>query len=1063
VTLSQPQFKALDGKKLSKRFEKFLNPVPWLLVPRSVKTMSVTLAEFSERRTVLQVDTRTWPAVGKALLENLTADDDKHINTIELTNLSSALEIILPVFNGDEESRDTTPDSTRAKSETAVTEDNEDVTMTDASTLVVATEERARAGSANRKRKSTSMGVDGADAGRSRLSKRQRDKKAADAAAAEAAAGTPESKSKIRQDTQDEKLFNTAYECFSPFGLSLGDASVLKIKFVDNEAMDTSEDSSSKSGNGDLCIEDFKTILRTWDDDKGNVILYGDGIQTSAEAAQGMSFLGIEANIPSRPVLTGDDGLRKWARNVNRRGMCATQAAFEWLKALCRTDVDHRHKKSKSFPVSSGQSSWVKHNWPDFLKSTVISIANRSEEFCFQYFKDVRRNLEDRPKDIEFATYNVQRDDANVELAQTLLELYLDDLGGIEMERSAGDIIPDSEADLTLRRQRLIRWKNVVGDLIQYRPRDENGSLEEDQLVLRYFWATTVISGFCGNSSREFRLSCFENLRDLLSEKRAIIELPNSTAMPEISAARADREISKLKTMDFFSTIFAATSDTNEKGPGDVVDILEAVLIPGEVQAYNEEEERILGEIVRFLEGTNAMFKLHLWEKLKGAYEKVGNSGRVLSCTWTCMHVIMSELKTRSYLESSQEHRQFVILRTLRLMKQMINEVLEMTMQKKSDTQGLKDNELINALGSILGVLRMMHCYAFWETSVTKAEVKPSDLHSYRLVSKEFKETLVQGWVMAYHIYSEMLNRNMGGAPEGGWEPAQRQGMLFGLLGDIHEELGLRHYCKLSDRKPALSAPFNQLLILSLDLFLKLMFNEVLNFNNREYDGALLQVVQCRFHLTIGADQWYFSDHRTDQEPLSRETALRLLEFIMPQASKKKISQLLKSDLKAGLDKLADVLGEPPMDNARIAHNVGVIDSYLMSTIHPLRLFGCLRGELEISTVEISGHWDAIASKGLYSLLGKISLYPIRYTKRVGTLKGDELEVAIRYFKHDISCNPESWESWYRAGQTFEVQMEEAQTWSAESLNSRRQDLVKLERVSDVFFSCEVKLELKTE
>lgn len=230
------------------------------------------------------------------------------------------------------------------------------------------------------------------------------------------------------------------------------------------------------------------------------------------------------------------------------------------------------------------------------------------------------------------------------------------------------------------------------------------------------------------------------------------------------------------------------------------------------------------------------------------------------------------------------------------------------------------------------------------------------------------------------------------------------------------------------------------------------MFNELLRFNSRDYDSDLLQVIHCRYHLTLCADQWYFCDHKTPApEVLGRATALRLLDFIIYQASLKKILQLPKSDLKAGLDKLVEVLGVPQPDNARIAHNIGVIDSYLKSSLDPLKMFDCLRGKIDVSTVQIFGEWKEIASKGLYFLQGKIALFPLKYYKRTGTLKGDELEAAIQMFRHNVVCNPESWEAWYRVGQTFEVQMEEAQTWSAENINTKRPDLVQVERVSSPY------------
>ena len=802
AVISNKRLQELSRKQLHAKFAKLLNPVPWLPVPSpsSLRSLRNMIEQFSEKRRVICLTSRTWATVGMAILGEFP-DDDQELEDVVLQPQLDALQLILPCYDGEEISRDTTPDESISplesgtKSETALADDNEDISMTDASCALAPAGDRRRSGSANRKRKSTSMSLDGLDSGRSRLSKRQRDKKAADAAAAEAAATTPESRAKVRQDSQDEKLFVTADECFSPFGLSLGHASTLKINTNGTDSADASDDPASKQDEKcDLYVEDFKAILQTWDDDKGNVILYGDGIQSPAEAAQGMSFLDLEANIPSRPLLSGDEGLRKWVRAVNGRGLSATQAAFEWLKALCKKDIDPRHK-NKHLTVSAGQSSWTKHNWPEPLKATALAIACKCEEFCYRYFGELKSDLGTRSKKTQTG-YFTEEDCSNVEFAQTVLELYLDDLAAAERERSAGDINNDSEASLAVKRQRVLRWSYLVGDLMHHRPRDEDGQLEEDQLTLRYLWATTVIAGLTGNCSREFRLACFEDLKSLLAERDPLIDLPNSGVMPEISAARAEREISKLKTVDFFSTIFAATAESNEKDPEEVIEILEAVLEPGAVLPYDDEEERILGEIGRFLDGSSAMFKLHLWEKLRAAYSKIGDPAKVLSCTLKCIQVVMGELKSRSYVDSSRDHRQFVLLRSLRLVQGMIGNALEL-LAIESYVAAVPEQELTESLGSTLAMLRVLHCYTFWESAVLKAEARASDLHSYRIVVTGFRELLVRGWIMAYRLYAAMLSRGMGSDKESGSDDEEKEEKLGTLLRDLHQELGDRHYCKL--------------------------------------------------------------------------------------------------------------------------------------------------------------------------------------------------------------------------------------------------------------------------
>lgn len=192
-----------------------------------------------------------------------------------------------------------------------------------------------------------------------------------------------------------------------------------------------------------------------------------------------------------------------------------------------------------------------------------------------------------------------------------------------------------------------------------------------------------------------------------------------------------------------------------------------------------------------------------------------------------------------------------------------------------------------------------------------------------------------------------------------------------------------------------------------------------------------------------------FYDHKTDPENLDKVTVMQLMDFVLFLASRKKVLQLQKSDIKTGLEKLFEVVGVPKRSsNNKLAHNEAVIDQYLRGSIRPLQLLNSLKGEGCLSTIEVGGLYAQVAAKGLYFTLGKISLYPIRYQKRVGAVRGDDLDNAIRFFRYDLTCNPNKWETWYRLGQSYESQMDDGQAWGADLINARRADLVRLERVS---------------
>lgn len=117
------------------------------------------------------------------------------------------------------------------------------------------------------------------------------------------------------------------------------------------------------------------------------------------------------------------------------------------------------------------------------------------------------------------------------------------------------------------------------------------------------------------------------------------------------------------------------------------------------------------------------------------------------------------------------------------------------------------------------------------------SEYSASNLHSYRLVVVKFREMLVKTWCLAYLIYRELIEPGPGTADvKQKFELPDEPWILLGtLLKDVHDELGVRNYCKLSSRD-----------------FLKLMQSEYLRFDLRAFDEELAQCLHCRYHLKVG-------------------------------------------------------------------------------------------------------------------------------------------------------------------------------------------------------------------
>lgn len=337
--------------------------------------------------------------------QNTLIHDRDEKNAFHLSNYI-CLDLPPPSIDSPSSTCTATPQETTPDLGEAVTTDDGDIRMTEAMQTVA----EMQKDSSNRKRKSTSLG--GADElGRSRLSKRVRDRENANAAAA-AAAPPP---APVRQLVfQDEKLFETVEMCFSPLGISLGQPSALKAGIRGDD-----ETISPR----DQYLPDFKSILRNWDDDKGNVILYGEGIQDpKEEATPGTALLSIESSSSlniHHPVLSGGEGLKKWLKVLDKDGTHVKEFCLNWLKALLMRDwvdsVSNETKVQNDILAGQGKSSWLRHSWPETLRDVVVAMVNDCEELLWNHFKEWEVDYKCRLNSVGVETFG-EKDLATVEV-----------------------------------------------------------------------------------------------------------------------------------------------------------------------------------------------------------------------------------------------------------------------------------------------------------------------------------------------------------------------------------------------------------------------------------------------------------------------------------------------------------------------------------------------------------------------------------------------------------------------------------------------------------------------
>ncbi|KAK6337757.1 Histone transcription regulator 3 [Orbilia brochopaga] len=972
----------VGNKSLNPKYQIYLDLYPWLK-PSSQIAIHTNL---DDQYDVITVSKKTWTAVGNALLDRL-------LQSVQDEEVAMERPVVVQL--------DGEPLELEIPAPTPVTESNikmspdGDVAMADDQDSERPAAVRRRSTSTNAKRKGSAVPVDAE--GSTRASKRVRNRESN--AAAAAAAVTPEITPREAVVLED-RLFRTANELFAEIGVSLGPSSLLKP-----EGKKEDDDDNHVFSTADTYIKDFKSILVEWDDEKGNVALYGEGIKKPDEEI--LSLQSFTQTAPStaqsqKPMLTPEDGLRRWIQRANSQRLQIPELCSSFLRALLSPGKNDEKSKYSTY------------SWSESLKDVVRMMVDHCNEGFARRFQKLRDDMNEGR--VPLTSVNKE-----IEVAQSLFELSLDNLSSSERDRNSTELSSNDASPLKLK---AVRWGTLVGDLMRFRVRDDDGNLGLDPLTLRYLWANVVLVPFT-NPSREYLLECYDDLKDtLIRLESPVIEIPNSASMPEISVARAEREISKAKTMDFFANIFASAVQSTD--PYEVIEDLEIILEP-RIEEYDIDEDGIknIQEMTKVLETSSVQVKVSLWQKLRDAYHRLGDAPNVLRCRITCMDIIIRELVNPAYAEKSIENRTFILLRAIFWLNETLPGMADEIISDPSKLVNLSSDLQKIALSCIPQVLRLLHVYVFFEDSVVAGEISKSTLHSYRLLTTTINKLLVHCWSLMYVMYKTKVE-----APADDEVPAWQEKCIR-LASAIHTEIGIRNLCKLHHR-----------------VFLKIALKDILDFEIQGSEPELVQCLKCLYNFDVSLDLFDLADHKTDCIKLDRDTALKIFPFVMVLAEKKKSAQVgLKGAMKEAMQTLVDVIGIPSDRDKDVAYNTKMLDETINAPINPLTFYAAFRGGSTPNFVSIRSDYAKVAEKGFFFEYGMSLFIRYKFAKKAQNQDVDDVADVVKYLRYNLVCgNFQAWEPWYRLGQSYEFKFEDDVTYGAEKINTKRDELVALER-----------------
>ncbi|EXJ82828.1 hypothetical protein A1O3_06643 [Capronia epimyces CBS 606.96] len=782
------------------------------------------------------------------------------------------------------------------------------------------------------------------------------------------------------------------------------------------------EESSENSKKNLRLLSDLKDALLDWSDEKSHAILTGHGNQDFTENATGMSLFlqhsrATSSKIVEQPAGSNEAALVSVARHINGGATNAYDAAYHWLLSILTGRQDW---------TAPSTSSYLREVWPEDMKQTVLQLILTTEPHLYeatrQRFSSLTRSktLPGKGSNMGVAMH--------FELAETLFELHLDLHSAITS--------PTSNVDETTRiaqSDRLMRWSSLADDFMHlYLDRSTQPAMT-DPLILRFIWASTTYATLAEEVDKTHVVLCLEDLRRVL-ERTGVDEivLPNNGAMPVISVSAINQELSRLNTLDFFTSVF----DSDNSDPVAVIEklepILEADAIPIEDAAPSPSGEPDVltpqaEQLVSFLRSGDASLKLFLWRRLQNAYTAISYAPKVVSCLLRALETSVSELYNARHLETDDIPRQISMLKWLRDIDEILIRLVLKFLNEPSALECIDAAHLRSSLKAITALDKLLHGFVIYDDSVRIGQTPSPQLKgaaSAKLFDKSkdrFKEILVRTRILQFTLLREASVQDPPAYP-------QVSDHLADFLSNVHHAFGLRQYCKYANKA-----------------FVKLVKSELGKLKSlEECSGDLAQVFfdlyQLRFASGIGD-----VNHGCPTENLDRKTAWSLVPTIMSYAERFNIKDLIKSELKLTIEKIQQALGAVKSTPA-LAYNKRIISAYLKSIVVPEDLYRCIRGLGDLPTRPVKSDTQAVASSGWYFLLGHLTLAKFKSVKRVNPSPTDELDIAATFFRHDLDHGIEKWETWYRLAQVYEAKIEDDLIWNSTKLNDARGDVALLER-----------------
>ncbi|KAI9893447.1 MAG: Histone transcription regulator 3 [Vezdaea aestivalis] len=834
----------------------------------------------------------------------------------------------------------------------------------------------------------------------------------------------------------DNLLFDHVNVALAKIGASpLGPISALRAAASSNEETRDSSDAIT-----DTAIQDLREFYHHYSEGPCRMLLYGTGLSEEdnyrslsslgkTPTAGVLAFLdyanGRRNTLDSQPIWSEDEGLTGFEQTINLTWCHLRHAAIHWVLSLLTSS------KGVDQDAPDRGSRYECNLWSNELKMTMMRMLVAIDDDLFMSLDCAAES--DTTDSEEGHSFLVSR----TQLVQNIFEIHLDILG---TATSPGSEL--KSGDHLLQKDRCERWAGLTSDYIRKASRHQ---LLDHATLVRYFWAMTCFTNLVAEESQEHIVLCIRDLKATIGQiNNPAILLPNNSLMGELSTAAADREIAKITMKDMFLGLFRNSSDDE---PTEGIETLELVLMPSDLAAEPDapelspqdsasivptelSHEARLKQMAKFIQLGKPGFKLLLWFRLRKAYEGINYSPKVISCILRMIEVIMDDLKSSAFAKASPKFRLDTLMKWLRELNVLTQEGLTLMLGGDQFLECIDLEHSKSSIAALIELVTILHSFTLMEDPVRLGQRSITEsmparaAQTFLMLGQVLRDMSIRCWTMLFILLKDAMGQQKDVIPDPTLD-------LINFVRGLHYSYGLRAFCHGARR-----------------VFLQYAEFQLLQFEqSEERDAELAQIFRDLYGIGLTSPNFALTDHGCKAETLKMNTALKMMPFVLQLVRKGSMKDGVRPEFRAVLDRMQQVIGAPKATNA-MTHNLRIYSAYLKTQINPMKIFGCLKGQGDISWIRISGPATYVANQDWYFISGYAALSKFRSQKRTSATPTDDISIANTFFRIDLQYGMDKWETWYRQAQAYDTLVEEDVSWSAEKLNGTRRDIKENQRLA---------------